>query len=82
MKVEIDVKHLTVLQYAAAQYADGRMTAFVDDVNKATAALIEAGVPLATRHGQSSVWATDGNFGPPNDLIEKYGNDGKKARHP
>jgi hypothetical protein len=80
MKVSIDAKHLAELQYAAREYVDGRMTYLTQSVNDATAVLLDAGVKLHTRHGQPSVWATDGNFGPPHDLIEKYGIDGKKAR--
>ena len=80
MKVEIDSKQLAELQYAAREYADGRMTGIAQAVNEATAALLDAGVKLQRRHGQESVWATDGNFGPPHDLIAKYGLDGKKVR--
>lgn len=80
MKVQIDAKHLTELQYAAREYADGRCTYIVDSVNQATAALIEEGVKLSSRAGVETVWATDGNFGPPVALIEKYGHDGKKVR--
>lgn len=80
MKVSIDAKHLTELQYAAREYADGRCTYIVDSVNQATAALIEAGVKLSSRVGMDSVWANDGDFGPPTELIEKYGLDGKKVK--
>ena len=80
MKVEIDARHLTELQYAAREYADGRMTYLTQSINEATAALLDAGVKLHTRHGQPSVWASDGNFGPTRDMIERYGIDGKKAR--
>ena len=80
MKVSIDAKHLTELQYAAREYADRRCTYIVDSVNQATAALIEAGVKLSTRSGVDSVWAIDGNFGAPSELIERYGLDGKKVR--
>jgi hypothetical protein len=82
MKVEIDAHHLRELQFAARAYAHNRQTGIVDSVNKATAALLDAGVQLSTSSWseEMSVWATDGNFGPPHDLIEKYGLDGKKAR--
>ena len=83
MKVSIDAKHLRELQFAARAYADGRCTGIVDSVNKATAALLDAGVPLITGAflgEQPSIWATDGDFGPPTELIERYGLDGKKVR--
>lgn len=80
MKIPIDAKHLTELQYAAREYADGRCTYIVESVNQATAALIEAGVRLHMRNDTQTVWANDGNFGAPSALIEKYGHDGKKER--
>ena len=80
MMVSIDSRHLVALQHAAREYADKRHTAVVDDVNQATAAMIEAGVFPVKRWGVDTVWATDGGFGPPKALIEKYGIDGKKVR--
>lgn len=80
MKVSIDAKHLAELQYAAREYADGRHNGIVDSVNLATAALIDAGVKLESRYGVETVWATDGQFGPPKHLIEKYGHDGRKEQ--
>lgn len=80
MKVSIDAKHLRELQYAAREYADGRGTYVVQCVNEATAALLDAGVPMHTRYHTKTIWATDMNFGPPAELIERYGLDGKKVR--
>ena len=80
MKVEIDSRHLVALQHAAREYADQRHTGVVDDVNQATAAMIEAGVYPVKRAGVDTVWATDGGFGPPKAMIERYGLDGKKVR--
>jgi hypothetical protein len=80
VKVEIDSHHLQQLQYAAREYADGRCTYIVRNVNEATAAMLDAGVECLVRNNTQTIWANDGHFGAPSDLIDKYGNDGTKAR--
>ena len=74
------------MQWMAARYAQDRMTFSTDTVNQITARMIENGVyprPDKTRSddGTPTVWAKDGSFGWPTQLIERYGWDGRKQRN-
>jgi hypothetical protein len=71
------------MQWMAARYAQDRKTFSTDTVNQITARMIENGVyprPDKTRSddGTPTVWARDGSFGWPTQLIERYGWDGCK----
>lgn len=73
------------MQWMAARYAQDRMTFSTDTVNQITARMIENGVyprPDKTRSddGTPTVWAKDGSFGWPTQLIERYGWDGRKGK--
>jgi hypothetical protein len=83
-ELPIDAIDLIDFQWMAARYAHNRRTFAANTVNKATAKLLDAGYKLfpdGTRDApEATVWVKDGDFGWPDDLIEKYGWDGRKNR--
>lgn len=73
------------LQWMAARYAHNRRSYSTGMMNDLTLKMIESGVyprPDKTRSddGTPTVWARDGSFGWPTQLIERYGWDGRKNR--
>ena len=80
----IDSADLIDFQWMAARYAHNRRTYAAITVNKATARLLDAGYHLLadpTREApEPTVWVKDGDFGWPEDLIERYGWNGRKQQ--
>jgi hypothetical protein len=80
----INDRDMAEMQIYAARYAHNRRTFATQTMNQITAQLLDAGFILiadATRDApQPTVWAMDGDFGWPQDLIAKYGWDGKRMQ--
>jgi len=85
--IEISGDDMIELQWMAARYAHDRNTFASDTVNRITAKMILSGIypkPDITRkddeNEHTTIWAKDGQFGWPMELIERYGWDGRKQR--
>ena len=72
------------LQWMAARYAHNRQSYSTGMVNDLTVKMIQNGIyplPDQTREApEPTVWVKDSMFGWPENLIEKYGWDGRKNR--
>lgn len=77
-RMELVERHLCELQFWARRYADGRKTYAADAVNEIAQYMIARRNQPMPDNGV--VWASDGVFGPPTALIEKYGLDGRKGQ--
>ena len=81
--ISISDDDMIELQWMAARYAHERNTFASDTINTVTARMIISGIypkTDTTRHEYPTVWAKDGQFGWPMELIERYGWDGRKLR--
>jgi len=82
--IQISNDDVIQLQWMAARYAHNRRSYSTGMVNDITLKMIQNGIyptPDQTRDApEPTVWAKDGDFGWPADLIEKHGWNGCKQR--